>query len=114
MTLFETNKSASINKLHTLIDRMDEHLARNSLKKAHNFALDNVLYIPDDIFDLSQDLFSDLNKYLVYYGNRESKQNIPNISEYLEQQHQTRDNIQKNFAEITKKIKIHMEKGSLV
>ena len=31
LTLFETNKSASINKLHTLIDKMNERLAQNSL-----------------------------------------------------------------------------------
>lgn len=114
LTLFETNESASINKLHTLIDKMNERLAQNSLINAHNFALENVLYIPDDIFDLSQILFEDLNKYRVYYGEREHKQNIPNIHEHIQQQHQIRDNIQNNFAEITKKIKIHMKKGSLV
>lgn len=106
------NKKLAVDELNKLMSIINNNLAENSIYNAHNFALENQLYIPDEIFNLSQDLYEELFKFKILYGE-EQKQRDENIKDYLTNFHESKDKIENLYVEITKKLKEHMQKGSL-
>ena len=105
-------KSGAVNELNNLITDIDNNLAQNSIYIAHNFALENQLYIPDEIFNLSQDLYEELYKFKLLYAVQR-KARDEKIEDYLNGLKESREKIENLYIEITKKLKEHMQKGSL-
>lgn len=105
-------KKHAANELNKLMTIINDNLAENSTNIAHNFALENQLYIPDDIFDVSQELYSELFDFKIKYANSRN-QGHEKIKEHLNGLKESREKIENLYVEITKKLKEHMQKGSL-
>lgn len=105
-------KNRAVDELNNLMTIINNNLAENSTSIAHNFALENQLYIPDEIFNLSQELYSELFDFKIKYADSRNQKH-ENIEEYLNGLKESKEKIENLYVEITKKLKEHMQKGSL-
>lgn len=113
LSYFDTgNKRLAVDELNNLMTVINNNLAENSTNIAHNFALENQLYIPDEIFNVSQELYSELFDFKIKYADSRNQKH-ENIKEYLNGLKESREKIENLYIEITKKLKEHMQKGSL-
>lgn len=106
------NESLAVDELNKLMTIINYNLAENSISIAHNFALENQLYIPDEVFNLSQEFYNELFSFKIKYADMKNQKN-EKIEDYLKGLKDSREKIEDIYVEITKKLKEHMQKGSL-